>query len=219
MYLRLFVVYVTLLVMTIFSVYAHGYERSHDCSKHPIYCQITNNNPTINRPYAFRLSNIIYKATLRHKIDPVIFTAILAQESMYDLKATNCTTGIIEQPEHIEVITMASMLKCKADTNKTIGDAEFHECLKDKPTEGRVSVCTDFGIGQIWYKTAQSYEFDIEKLTSDLEYSVEAAAIVLKDFQSRYAHKEKDWWTRYNARSTKARNKYKRLVEIYTDAD
>lgn len=217
--LRLFAVYLTLLIVTIFSMYAHGYETSHNCEKHPIYCQITNNSPTINRPYAFKLSNIIYKKTIKYNLDPKIFTAILAQESMYNVDATNCTTGIVENKDHGEVIAMASMMKCKAETGHTLGHPKFHACLDKQPINGKVSVCTDFGIGQIWYRTAQSYEFDIERLTTDLDYSVEAAAIVLKDFQNRYAHKEPDWWTRYNARSTKARNKYKKLVEIYKDAD
>ena len=80
-------------------------------------------------------------------------------------------------------------------------------------------VCTDFGIGQIHHKTAKLYKFEVSRLTSDMDYSVEAAAIVLSDFKKRYKHKEKDWWTRYNANNMSARNEYKRLVERFNNAN
>ena len=70
-------------------------------------------------------------------------------------------------------------------------------------------------MSQIYYKTARALKFDIDKLTTDLEYSVDAGAIVLADFRKRYSHKEVDWWTRYNASSTSKRAVYKGLVERY----
>lgn len=76
-------------------------------------------------------------------------------------------------------------------------------------------VCSDFGMSQIYFKTAQGFGFDIDRLLTDLDYSVEAGAIVLADFQKRYSHKELDWWTRYNASSRAKRNIYKTLVERY----
>lgn len=76
-------------------------------------------------------------------------------------------------------------------------------------------VCSDFGMSQIYYKTAEGFGFDLTKLINDLEYSVEAGAIVLADFRKRYSHRELDWWTRYNASSRTKRNIYKQLVERY----
>lgn len=200
-YLKVAVIYVVLLFLIFLSVDSFAYENNHDCDKHPIYCQIVDNKPTIKRSYAFQLSNIIYKKANKHNVDPHILTAIFAQESMYSIAAKNCTTGLVK------------VLDVAKDSNG-ITDLDETEEQFEKRT-----VCTDFGIGQIWYKTANSYDFDIVKLTTDVEYSVEAAAIVLKDFKNRYGHKEKDWWTRYNARNRKARDEYKELVERYINAD
>lgn len=61
-----------------------------------------------------------------------------------------------------------------------------------------VKTCADFGIAQINWKTAERYGFDLNKLTTDLEYSVEAGAIVLRDFMKRFKKKDLNWWTRYN---------------------
>lgn len=215
---RIAMVYAALLFMVVFSYDASAYEGSHDCEKHPIYCQIINNVPTIKRAYAFQLSNVIYKKTKKYDLDPSLFTAILAQESKYDLGAKNCSTGVIDDMDK-EVISFAILAHCKNETGRVPGDLEFMACVKEMPTNGKVKVCTDFGIGQIWHATAESYEFDLDKLTSDLEYSVEAAAIVLKDFKNMYSKKDPEWWTRYNASTPSKRQRYKKFVELYKDAD
>lgn len=89
-------------------------------------------------------------------------------------------------------------------------------------TESLEEVCIfqDYGIGQIYYKTARSYKFDLLLVLTDLDYSVKTSAIVLKDFQKRFAKKDKDWWTRYNCgnKTTTKRDTcqiYKKLVERY----
>ena len=61
----------------------------------------------------------------------------------------------------------------------------------------------------------ERYKFDLAKLTTNLEYSIEAGAIVLKGFMNRYQHKEIDWFTRYNARSRTKRDIYMNLIERY----
>ena len=62
----------------------------------------------------------------------------------------------------------------------------------------------DHGIGQINITTAKSFKLDIVRLKTDLEYSLNAAAIVLKDFQKRYKKKEPDmFYCRYNIGSGK----------------
>ena len=75
--------------------------------------------------------------------------------------------------------------------------------------------CSDFGMSQIYYKTAKSFGFDIKRLTTDLNYSIEAGVIVLADFKNRYYKREKYWWTRYNTSNKKKRNIYRKLVERY----
>jgi len=156
-------------------------------TQHPIYEQILRNRPKINKAYAMRLSNLIHTYTKRHKIPANIYTAILAQESMYKQHAKLCQTGLRLQP--------------------------YYESLYDnKPYQKykKTRVCFDFGISMINFRTAKRYGFDINKLTSSLAYSVEAGVIVLKDFLKRGKH-----WTYYNARTKIKRDIYKQLVERY----
>lgn len=81
-------------------------------------------------------------------------------------------------------------------------------------------ICSDFGISQIYFKTAERYGFSIDKLTQDLEYSVNAGATVLSGFKKRYGKKDKMFWLRYNcgSRGTTKRDTcqiYKKLVSRY----
>lgn len=73
----------------------------------------------------------------------------------------------------------------------------------------------DHGISQINEKTAIAFGFDIKKLHSNLEYSVEAGALVLADFRRMYGKKEELWWTRYNSSKPSQREIYKNLVAQY----
>lgn len=163
-----------------------------DCSEHKIYCQIISNYETGGKKvigkdlktYAMRLSNIIYKVAKKHNMNPMILTAILAQESMYNLDAMNCYSGY-----------------------------SIDKLDKGEYVEGKI--CSDFGIGQIHYKTIERYEFDLEKLRTDLVYSVESAALVLNDFRIRFKKKEVHWWTRYNASNKYKREEYRQLVSRY----
>lgn len=159
-----------------------------ECENHPIFCQILNNKPSIDKKYAMKLSNIIHNQAKIYKIDARIYTAILMQESKYELKAKNCTKGLIKA----EVVIPESPIKY---------------------TENKV--CTDFGVAQIHYKTANRYNFNLEELTSNLEYSVAAGAKVLSDFRKKYKHKETTYWTRYNSSSNIKREIYLHLVSRY----
>ena len=154
-----------------------------DCEKHPIYCQITENMPGIDKTYAMRLSDIIYKMHRKYHIPTRVFTAILRQESGYSLEAKGKHCGLNKKGE-------------------------------------KNCIYTDFGISQIHWKTAELWGFDIKRLTTDLEYSVEAGAIILHDVMERFEAKDMNWWTRYNCgfRSTTKRDTcqiYKKLVERY----
>jgi hypothetical protein len=73
----------------------------------------------------------------------------------------------------------------------------------------------DYGISQINYRTARVYGFDIQRLTTDVEYAVEAGAIVLADLKKSHGHKEQVYWTRYNSSKPEKREKYKKLVKRF----
>lgn len=88
-------------------------------------------------------------------------------------------------------------------------------CGLRKPSSvNEVCVIADFGMSQINYKTAKSYGFDIERLTTDIEYSVEAGAKVLSWFHRRYSEREHDWYCRYNV-GTRPKHKIKTACETY----
>lgn len=72
--------------------------------------------------------------------------------------------------------------------------------------------CTDFGVSQIHISSVRRYKLSVQKLTTDLEYSIEAGAKILHDFQEMYGKKEREYWTRYNSSNQSARNLYAKRV-------
>lgn len=165
-----------------------------NCSTHPIYCQIIKNKTIrggkvlINKDYAMKLSNIIYKMHKKYHVPSRIFTAILMQESGYKLDSTNCIKGYLKKEEEI--------------------------------TKIKAEVCQDFGISMINRYHIDRGAFEVERLLNDLEYSVEAGAIILADFMERYEARENDYWVRYNCGEKGSTKRitcktYKKLVERY----
>jgi len=79
-----------------------------------------------------------------------------------------------------------------------------------------IKVKTDFGIAQIHWKNVKNKKLNIDKLLNDIVYSVEEGAKILSFFKKKYAHKEKDWWVRYNCGQKNIDRdvcqKYKKLV-------
>ena len=178
-----------------------------NCDKHPIFCQIKKNSPRFNNKKAMHISNVISKVSRKHKLPTRIFVGILAQESGYKLSAQGCHKGLMASDRKQSSCDIPLI-------QGTMLDFEYKTCL-DSLKPKVVRICSDFGIGQIYYKTAKGFGFDIELLTTDLEYSIDAAAQVLADFKKRYSAREVDWWTRYNARSPIKRKIYKTLVKRY----
>lgn len=130
-------------------------------------------------PYSRTLAQAIVAKSKKHNVSPKILTAMLMQESSYQISAKGLKCGI----------------------SITTGEKDC--------------VVVDYGIGQINHKTIKNFNFDEKKLLSDVEYSIEAAAIVLADFKRMYGKKEVDFWTRYNSSNPTARHAYKKLVARY----
>jgi len=93
--------------------------------------------------------------------------------------------------------------------------AKNKKCGFSEETGKRACIIQDYGVGQINYKTIEYLKLDKKRLTTDLSYSVDAAAKVLSNFKKMYGHKEIDFWTRYNSSNKNKRLVYKRLVERY----
>jgi len=153
------------------------------CLRHPIFCKIIENkervNETIDRKYAMDLSNSIYKACRKWNIDSILYTAILAQESRYQLNAMNCVKGL------------------------------------NKETHEKTTVCLDFGLGQLNIRNIIRYDIDTRRLLTDMDYAIDQGAKILSRFKKKYAHKEVNYWSRYNASSQIHRRKYEELVSRF----
>lgn len=88
------------------------------------------------------------------------------------------------------------------------------KCGVDLPDfDEEVCVISDFGLGQIYYKTAKHFCKDIDLLYFDYEYQVDCAFKVMKDFKNRYFKDEYYWWTRYNSSTPSKRKLYRKRVQ------
>lgn len=183
-----------------------------DPAKNPIYAQIVTNKPSINKDYALRLSNLIHKYSKLYNFDSNIFTAILAQESMYKLEAKACSKGLrLLSLEEIHFFN--SLCERYLDDSKT---EEYEKCVKGIEDVTIDRVCQDFGIGQVNYRTARTYRFEVNKLTTDLEYSIKSSGKVFADISKMYSKKEpQDYYTRYNASNKAKRLIYKNRIKRY----
>lgn len=175
--------------------------------KHPIYNQILRNKPSINKQYAMKLSNIIHKMTRKYNLPSQIFTAILAQESGYRLAAKSGGMAYID-----DIASFDSKVQACLNLSVDLGK----ECCVCKIKRyKKVKVVMDFGISQIHINTIERFDFNILKLTTDLEYSVEAGAIVLAGFKKKYSKREELWFTRYNSSNKIKRDIYYELIKRY----
>lgn len=160
-----------------------------DCTKHPIFCQIKENLSKARSQKGF----IEIKPYMPDEDIMELSNIIYKYSRKYDIPA-NLYTAILRQE---------STYKLAARGCRWGLDENFK----------KVRTCIDFGMSMVNINTAEGFNFDIKRLTTDLEYSVECGAIVLADFKKRYFHKEEFWWTRYNASTPYKRDIYRNLVE------
>ena len=161
-----------------------------DCDRHPIFCHIKQLRPKMHNHKAFQISNAIHKASRRFNVDKHLLTAIFRQESNFKVTAIGRRKGLVMVSDGRDI------------------------------TYEEQAVMADFGISQIYYKTAVHYKFDIKRLTTDLQYSINAGAKVLSEFKKQFGREDPFFWLRYNcgARGTTNRDTcqiYKALVERY----
>ena len=164
--------------------------------------------PTLNKKIAYKISNEIHMCHSRIGIDKFLLTAIYNQESQINYKAKNSLKGIFNKS------SLESILKI---IRKNISFPFNEKRLKEDLTHVPFKVCFDLGIGQININTALRYRqcSDLNRLTSDYKYNISCSCAILQDFKRRYSHKEKEWWTRYNARDPEKREIYRQLVMRY----
>ena len=122
----------SLLILTILLTWVNSVVAT-NCEDHPIFCSIVSNLPTIDKNYAMKLSNIIYKVSEKYKIPSLIYTAILMQESEYNQHAKGCIVGLDENLEEkrvcsdygISQINYRTARRYKFDLKKILEDLEY----------------------------------------------------------------------------------------------
>ena len=130
-----------------------------------------------------------------HSYAMKLSNSIFNYSRMYELDS-NLMTAIFAQESRFNLKAM----NCRTGLN-----SEREETM----------VCFDFSIGQINFRTISRYDFDIELLMTDLDYAVESACIVMREFKNRYGHREFNYWSRYNSSSSSHRARYEALVGRY----
>lgn len=76
------------------------------CEKNPTFCQIKRNNPKVPDQFALKLSGLIVAASKKHKIPAQVYTAILMQESRYEV-LSNSKCGYVLKNKKTEYIEEA----------------------------------------------------------------------------------------------------------------
>lgn len=162
-----------------------------------------------------------YRTPAFYKYNPIFEHIVQISPRISDKKAFEISNIIAKYTKkyHIEAELFTAILR--QESNFRLESKGCRYGLDENYNETKV--CADFGISQVYYKTARRYKFDIERLTKDLDYSIKCGIIILRDIQKRYGH-EKDWWTRYNCgtRGTTKRDTcqiYKSLVSRYFRKD
>jgi len=174
---------------------------------HPIYRRLLELQPSLDKKLAMSISDEIYKCHKRIGVDKFIMTAIYNQESSINYKAKNCLKGILHKSALDEIMSIINKNAVTLDEQK----------LRDDLTHIPFKVCFDLGIGQINVNTALRYKqcTDLKRLITDYKYNISCSCKVLEGFKKRFGHKDKLWWTRYNANNPVKREIYRQLVIRY----
>ena len=100
----------------------------------------------------------------------------------------------------LRALTVPELITIAAETHKV--EREHLSCILKIESEYRLNVVSntrDHGIGQINERTAAGFKMDLNKLTTDLEYSIDKSAYMLSYYQWLKRHEEpRQWVCRYN---------------------
>lgn len=159
-----------------------GKAEAADCNKHKIYCRIVKLQPKVNKQWAMKLSNYIYKYSNIYKIDTDLVTAMLMQESSYIYKHRK-VTGL----ERVE----------------TCDDKGF--CTEELIEK---TIYTDFGPFQFSYYTTKRYKIDPIRLENDLHYATKWFFKFLSGKIKTCKHLGSEAWSCYHSSTPRYREKY-----------
>lgn len=161
-----------------------------DCSKHKIYCAITQLQPSVDSGWAMELSNFIYRYSKINNTDPLRSVAIMMKESSIR-NIHRKVTGLMFEEE------------CD----------KFNAC---KTVVKEATVMTDFGPFQFSYGTIKAYKIDPIRVETDLEYAVKWHFNILKQKQVLCSDYGQEAWSCYHSKTPHLRKSYLNQVnKIY----
>lgn len=177
-----------LISMMFFASTAYG---KMNCNKHKLYCTIVKLKPKINKTFAMKLSNAIYKATKKYKVDPFRAIAIMRQESSINMNARN--------------------IGSKTKSHKECD--EWERCVTVKTI---ITKTTDFGLFQFHIKTMTIHGLSIKRVMTDINFTVDfAIAMIARKIKNCSKLWPNTPWACYNSATNIKHQAYVKLVNQY----
>lgn len=102
-----------IVLLFLFTLNAWGYEH--------IAQHITSNNPNLSEGYTIRVAKAISKYSTKYGIDPIIYSAILMQESSYRMGVHNCSLVRQDRSLKLRVCNDYSISMININTIKLYG--------------------------------------------------------------------------------------------------
>jgi len=160
-----------------------------DCKKHKVYCKVIELRPNIDKKWAMKFSNIIYKKAVKYQLDPIRSVCIGMQES---------SLRLIDREQNILVF--------KKECN------EIGMCTEEARMVKGIS---DVSVWMFHVDTIVAYNKDPILLRTDLEYATDFHFSLLKKKMNLCKNLGKDAWTCYHSKTEKHRLNYKNLVNRF----
>ncbi len=155
------------------------------CQKNRIFCQILTLRPNIDKKWAYKFSNLLYKYGKKFKMDPMRSLAIAMQE-----------TSLKNQHRSRNVLVFFD--KCD---NK--------HCVKSYK---EIIGFSDLSIFQFHVNTIKNFDINPLKLNTSLEYAVKSHFELLQYKQQRCKHLKESAWACYHSKTPKYQNRYISMV-------
>ena len=160
-----------------------------NCNVHKIYCKVLELRPDIDKKWAMKFSDIIYKKAKEYNLDPMISIAIVMQES--SIRKINRKEKVLIQKETCDDLGECSM------------------------TYKVVTGYSDLSIWQFHIDTLLNFKIDPIRVQTDLEYATDFHFKLLKH-KIKKCSKHKDLaWSCYHSATERHRLKYVEDVSRY----
>lgn len=179
-------IFIGLLLLMSTPTYSDSIEWSSlSCHKNPIFCHVLTLRPNIDKTWAYKFSNLLYKYGKKFKMDPMRSLAIAMQE-----------TSLKNQHRSRNVLVF------------------FDNCDKEHCVKAykEIKGFSDLGIFQFHVKTIKHFHINPIKLNESLEYTVSTHFELLKHKQKQCEHLKENAWACYHSKTAKYRNKYISMV-------